>query len=266
MKKILLTVSTLMILFLSCTKESLRTQGSEQLKKVIQRTYAGDTYTLNYSYDTQNRLTFVKVGSSLYTWRSVTEIQYDAQGRLSKALHYQINDSNVVIKQDHSYTFVYNSSNQIIRKIYTALSSTTNGGKDHAFGYDAQGRLTADTTLADQNGGVERFATFIYDNNNNVIEERQFFGNGATPLHTYLYTYDNKRNPFLNIPDLGTSFYFVSYSTDDLSANNLTRRFRAGDEPTVSNHEYSPSGQLTKSLYFPENHPQFTTTFEYFYN
>ena len=265
MLKVLLATLLVFLLFISCTKENLRTQRTEVLEKMVQRNHDNRTYTFNYSYDDQNRLAYIKVGSSFYTWQSVTEVQYDAQGRLSKALYYDTNDSNVITRQNHSYTFFYDNQNRISRKIYTALSPTTTGGKDHSFGYDSKGRLIADSTLAGPNGEVERYSVFIYDGSNNVTETREFFGGGAAPLYTYFSTYDGKQNPYIHLPGLGAKFYFVNYSTQDLSANNLIINFRSGDEPSVYKHEYAPDGKLVKSVSFPEIHPQWANTFEYFY-
>lgn len=265
MRKVLWSVCFAILLFISCTKENLRTQSPGLLVKKVQRNSNNDTHTFAYSYDNQNRLTHIKVSGSSYSWRAVTEIQYDMQGQLHKSVYYQINDSNVVTNQSHSYSFVYDNNNRIVRQIYTALSTTTIGGEDHSFGYDAQGRLIADTTIADQNGGVERYSVFVYDSNNNVIEIKEHYGSGAAPLYTYYITYDNKQNPYTNFTDLNTNFYLVSSDIHNLNANNVIRMLRSGDAPSIYKHEYGPSGQLKSSITFPENYPQFTSSMEYFF-
>lgn len=266
MRKVLFALCSICILLNACTREDPGTQGAGLLEKVVIRNSDDVSYTSAYSYDRQNRLTHIRVGSSFYSWKAVTEIQYDLQGRLHKAIFYHVNDSNVITKLNHSYSYVYDNNNRIIRKIYTPLSPTTAGGKDHRFEYDAQGRLIADYTLADQSGVVERYTVFVYDSNNNVVEIKEHSGSATVPSYTYYLTYDNKQNPYTNFTGLNTRSYFVSSHVHDLGVSNVLRRFLPGDDPEIYKHEYSPSGRLARSTTFPESHPQFSSTMEYFFN
>src|SRR3954449_4136218 len=110
----LFLISALICAFCSCKKEELSTNRGETptpstslLKKVVSTNYDNTIYTTEYTYDNEKRPTTIAFSSNLYTWKNVVDIEYSSDSKLKKATYRTINDSNLLVENIVSYTFIY---------------------------------------------------------------------------------------------------------------------------------------------------------------
>jgi hypothetical protein len=123
--------------------------------------------------------------SSVYTWKSVVDIEHDASARLKMATYRTLSDSNIVMENIVSYTFVYDN-NRIVKRIATPLKPDHDQYYDHFYACDGQGRLIADSSINRQTSKVERYNKYQWDNNN-VTKNEDFIAtrNGVFSVGTF---------------------------------------------------------------------------------
>lgn len=265
MKKLLFALSTALILLTSCQREeTLQNTGGSLLQKEVMTTYDHVVYTTVYRYNNLNKLIEIQSWQSDMTGKNIIEVKHDAQGRMSQTLSYYVNDSNVVVRQLASVSFIYDNNNRIVKSLYTSLSPTTTEGWNKSLGYDANGRVVRDSSFSSVDGSLKEYAVFFYNDNNNAVEKTEYFAEEQAPIATWVNTYDDKLTPHSN---LGTDYYFILSGAlnYNYSVNNITKWVREGDEAEIVRYEYDASGRVLKAFAYPENHPQFTSAFEYFY-
>jgi hypothetical protein len=207
--KVLPLIAFLIILLVSCKKESDINEGS-LIKRTVQTSLYQPTTTVDtFLYDTQKRLTGIRYldTNSKYD----IQIEYDAQGRFSKIGY------GYMGRENYSCSFVYNSRGQIINKL-TVPSPGFDYAYDESYGYDDMGRVTSDTTYYKQTDSVLYFITFTYDNNGNVLEDD--FRNFIDPVNQgkTFYTFDSNPNPFYI---QGSNYFYLTGNSSYLSKNNI---------------------------------------------
>lgn len=266
-----LLLFTITIIFLyACKKEDLSSNTSDlssssisKLQKVIAINPDKSSFTTEYVYDSKEMLKSITFSSSDYTWKRVVDIEYDNDERLVKATYKTVNDSNVVVETNISYTYVYDEK-RIIKRIPTSFNLNPVENV-HVYSYDELGRLISDSTLHLQSSDVEGYSKFYWDANNNIIREDVFGRNGygTFSLSTYReYEYDNKKNPYLPLP----VYYANNLIFTHLSRNNVVISKHGGSLTDYQENNYNQDGLLIKTVIRPTDNPDLGITFEFFYD
>jgi hypothetical protein len=104
--------------------------------------------------------------------------------------------------------------------------------------YDSNGKL--DSTLLYQYNSTSTVKelwykyAYTWDTKNNIIKQDVIYLKNANSNTTYIYTYDDKINPVLNV----SGYYLIEFSPDDvatlLSANNMLTTTATGLDYTYS--------------------------------
>lgn len=266
----LLLFTITIIIFFACQKEDfsanspdLSYSSDSKLKKVIAINPDKNSFTSEYVYDNKERLKSMVFSSSDYTWKRVVDIEYDNDERLMRVTYKTVNDSNVVVENNISYTYVYDK-NRIIKRIPTSLNLNPVENV-HVYSYDELGRLNADSTLHLQTSQVEGYSKFYWDANNNIIREDVFGRNGygAFSLSTFReYEYDRKKNPYLPLP----VYYANNLIFTHLSKNNVVNTKHGGNLTEYQENNYNQDGILIKSISWPPANADLAITYEFFYD
>ena len=138
-----------------------------------------DNATYYYSYNSNGNLTEEKIVMSTFT--ITTQYYHTSNGNFSKAEK----DSDGDGKIDTTYTYEYNSKNQLIKD--TMIYSDGMGKVIKAYNYNSKGNLINEKTDSDGNGTYETVYTFTYDSEGKRI--RQSFN---TSNNTVSFEYDSE--------------------------------------------------------------------------
>ena len=128
----------------------------------------GTTYTTNYSYDNDNRLTQATTGSKSANYT------YDAYSRMTGIT--AKNGSSTVVSTSITYT------NPSTTSTSTQVKTWVTGGKTYTYTYDSRGNITA---ISDGSNTT----TYVYDSLDQLSRE-----NNQAAGKTWVYTYDNGGN------------------------------------------------------------------------
>lgn len=248
-KTTLLALFYVMLFVLSCKKES--DDRYSRLKQINYRTTAagiGDKIDVTFDYDAQGRVVSLNThlirnvffNNTQFEQLSTTTVMYNANGRFEKST-YTLNS-----KPQYFYTYYYNTKGQVTKKLHTKLHASAQA-EDHAYTYDNQGRLIADSVY-DSFNHVYRYSTYTYDGADNIVvyggAQRDQWGGGFVLYGEGYAKYDNKRNPH--------SLLDRNYSTiltAPCSKNNVVEGGSVnGSSKSFYENTYLPNGLLKKSL------------------
>ena len=213
MKTYLIIFSTLIFLSNSgCQKTNTISSLTDQLDSLVVRNLYNNNinYTIKYSYDNSGNLKFLNHSNNDQTYT----LNYNTIGDLVTS---KFKDGSTEIMVD---SFIYDISGKIIRKTGTPILPNLQINDD-SFTYDSQSRLISDSQLDKQTSTVLSYETYLYDNNDDIIE-RKFYSISSTGLPVLdggiSYSYDNKLNPFTKIK---IPYYMVSSDISNLSKHNV---------------------------------------------
>ena len=161
----------------------------------------GTTYTTNYSYDNDNRLTQATTGSKSANYT------YDAYSRMTGIT--AKNGSSTVVSTSITY------KNPSTTTTSTQVNKWTTGGKTYTYTYDSRGNITA---ISDGSNTT----TYVYDSLDQLTRE-----NNQAAGKTWVYTYDNggnilsKKEYAYTTGALGTVQDTISYGYGDSAWKDL---------------------------------------------
>ena len=161
----------------------------------------GTTYTTNYSYDNDNRLTQATTGSKSANYT------YDAYSRMTGIT--DKNGSSTVVSTSITY------KNPSTTTTSTQVNKWTTGGKTYTYTYDSRGNITA---ISDGSNTT----TYVYDSLDQLTRE-----NNQAAGKTWVYTYDNggnilsKKEYAYTTGALGTVQDTISYGYGDSAWKDL---------------------------------------------
>jgi hypothetical protein len=160
----------------------------------------------------------------------VQTFHYDLQGRLIRS---------------GTDSFVYNNSNQIIKRYRQLSSDPSRSFYVNSFTYDTNGRLVIDSIFTGKTiaNPAERMVTtsilYTYDNNNNLIKQDWINFSQVNPTHFIINNqFDNSPNPFNKNAYV---MYMAGAEPPVISTNNVSK---AGYV-----YEYYSNGYLKKISY-----------------
>lgn len=194
MKKLILLLSAMVLVFNSCTSDAdplpvytppVVDPTTVLVKKIIYTPAGSPSETANFFYN-GNKLVKITDGSSEYTTITYT-------GDLITSIqHYD--DTNTLIASEH---FTYNGSNKLVTNLYKDLIS--NDASKETYVYNADGTISVSkysgdiTTQTNYDGYYK-----MYFQNREVVKEENYDSTGNL-IETTDYTFDGKNNPFKNI-------------------------------------------------------------------
>jgi hypothetical protein len=208
-----MVISSLIILifFNACRKENTPAAGDKVLQRVVGR--SGDTIGYSsYEYDAAMRL--VTIIDSNNNDRSIgtTSIVYDTTGdpiKFTRYVRYTNRPASLTT------TLLIYQNGKVVEKL---LSNFNNSSYINAntYTYDMKGRLIKDSA------GSYGYTNFVYDDNDNIVQIKEFNASSGSMANTYTITssYDGNVNPYKGI---GLTLYFITNSYSLLSRHNRTR-------------------------------------------
>lgn len=192
---------------------------------------------LTYVYDSQKRLVSVIDSNNNDHQRSQLHFVYNAQGRFDSVAY-------IGAPVPISYLFLYNSKGQIVQRREPYTSSNPNPIRNK-YGYDAAGRLIADSIINYWSNEAFRVYSYSWDNNGNITESKTFDNNNGSfqLVQSRQFLYDNKPNPYYSI---GKVLYFLGERMNGgeylLTRNNLTKKTFANGEYLTYTYQYNSNG------------------------
>jgi hypothetical protein len=219
MKKIVTLLIMLFLMFASCSKDDENSQNQESIilpKKII-KTEGVDSYQLILSY---NGNKILEVNNSKDDYKYVYTYTGDL---ITKKILYK---GTVITNIDE-----YNYDNGIIKNVLITKNSTDKSTgfvtvykSRTAYINNADGTITEQNYSIDSVTGIEtklpenRIFTFV---NGNLVKEvrNSPFSNSIIYKYTYLFEYDDNKNPYKNILGLNK----IGYSNDVSSINNVKK-------------------------------------------
>ncbi|WP_214073289.1 hypothetical protein [Mucilaginibacter sp. dw_454] len=231
------------VLFNSCKKHDENTPPITAKLKYLTKQISvatsiiGTTTTItNYNYDDNKRLVAQETGTTVITYA------YDNNGNLS-LVTYKTNDEIV-----YTQTFTYTDG-----KVSAAIRRTYQNGvvmTTDTYSFVFSGNNITEIHSDGDNG--PQLSTYSYDTNNDIVRV-------IANTRTTLYTYDDKKNRFTNVPP--TFKNVLIGSAEICSPNNFTS---VGDGSTtqIYNYNYDSDGYPT-ARYLNAGFQTFT--YSYFY-
>jgi len=182
MKKLLYLFSAIALTLASCSDEDDSNNSSVVLlKKAIDTHEDNSTYTTNYEYSGTK---LVKVSDDDDEYQLFTY-----SGNLITKIEYFLSDNTL----DQIDTFSYDSSERLIQMVRVFPTDTDWGNKE-TYTYNANGTVTANYYSGDYNSQTNLDDTATITINNNSVTQISY-----TSGRTLTYTYDNKKNPMINV-------------------------------------------------------------------
>jgi YD repeat-containing protein len=265
-----LLLLTVIFITISCNKEEEDKEDNIRLKKIISSyELAGSNRTSSrlFHYNAQGRITTIErhtiaedpTTNTKTETKGLTVLDYDANGRLIRNT-YSANNKTLFY-----FTYYYNDKGQVAKMIHTLLDPGI-AIQDHAFAYDGQGRLIADTGYA-SSSYFYHLRTYGYDDAGNTVT----YGVGQKPseegdivMSKEGYAkYDSKGNPF-SLLDPGYHVLFDLLSGSLFNRNNPVES-RGADSDVVETYEntYLPNGMLKEYTRRSSNNNVVKEWFEY---
>ncbi|WP_269227233.1 hypothetical protein [Flavobacterium eburneipallidum] len=219
MKRTITLLSILFLMFASCTKDNENSQNQEStiLPKKIIKTEGTNTYELILSYN-ENKI--LEENNSLDNYKYVYTYTDDL---ITKKILFK---GNIIINVDE---YIYDNGK--VKNIITTKNSidkitgviTTYKSKT-IYSDNTNGTITEQNYSIDSVTGIEtklpENRILTYANGNLVKEVKNSLSyNTITYKYTYLYEYDNNKNPFKNILGLNK----ISSNSDVSSSNNVIK-------------------------------------------
>ncbi|RXR20495.1 hypothetical protein EQG63_00765 [Flavobacterium amnicola] len=224
MKKLILLLSAVALVFASCTSDAdplpvytppVADVNTTLPKKMIYTETGYPTETYNYFYN-GNKLTKItdEFGYSkiTYTGDLITLIQ-----------HYD--DTNTLVASEH---FTYNGSNKLVTNLYKDLESDY--GSKETYVYNADGTVTVSKFGGDATTQNDDFGYYkMFFLNREVVKVENYDSTGVLGETTNL-TYDGKNNPYKNI----VGWAQLQYSSSQLAGayQNVIHNDRPSEDYT----------------------------------
>ena len=243
----------LLIILVSCKKEEASQNEGKLLKRITISSIFGSKVD-SFIYDSEKRLIQIKcIRGQDYD----KIVEYDMAGMISKVNYtYQGSDQ-------YSFTFLRNTSGQIIKKITTPEPGYS-FAYNHSYTYNSDGQLASDTTYYQQSDSIVYYYSYKYDGKGNIVELN--FMNLTNPNNQGKTTciYDSNPNPFYS---QSMNNYFIINNLTYLSRNNIVQELSSCCPPIKNQITYQtnqlPNKIISENPIFP-NGPVYTTTlFEY---
>jgi hypothetical protein len=159
------------------------------------------------------------------------------------------------------YTFVFDSGDRIIKKLYKGLGQLID--VTNTYTYDTSGNMVADSVFDNYWAKtVYWIASYTYDQNRNVIESNVVDTGSGTLLVQGQCTYDNDLNP---LGDKTVMNYFLDSGYEfPAGKNNLLKEIFEGRTIVNYIYEYNSNG-LPKKCSFVANNDPLVTYMDYYY-
>lgn len=248
MKKIIFALSTVCLLFASCTgndDENNTNESGVLLKKTVEVDSDGDAFVRNYNYDGNKLVDLSDEDGKIvftYTGNLITKMDYkDVNG-----VSYQVD------------TFTYENDKLMS---YVSIEPLEQVGRKEVYVYNSDGTVNINTfsgnlTSQTQAGGTGK----VFFANGEISKIQTTIG---LVTETTNYTYDSKNNPQKNILGLD-KLAFINGEGDGVLRNILSEVFVSEDYTDTFTYQYT---------YTPANYPATSvetyegdiTTTTYFY-
>jgi hypothetical protein len=216
MKLYSILLCTLAVLIVACEKSNNDTTPSEPLKQLkYTLSSKGDSTAFEYNTDHSIRQVFTQ-----NNWGIVTLLpSYDAEGKMTKITEPNANRITQI--------FTHNSTSQLLESFYYSGLASDNR-------YSFRDSVSYKNGLIDtiymnlwygENVHAPVYYKFYYnwDTKGNIVKMAKIDMSFPQEIHTttYIYTYDDKANPYHQIKD----YYFFNFLEEELpmklSANNI---------------------------------------------
>ncbi len=250
---------------MSCQKDKLPDANGTILDKIILKDYEDNLVlgTESYSYSSQNKLIAITniapVDITNNNPGSVDSIflEYDGQGRLLKSTN-----SNMVGGNIFSYTFIYDSNGNIVKKVGTPILANLSLD-NYSYAYNTQGNIIADSQYYGITSSIVAYNTFSYNADDNINEVSQYENNDGSLIFIgkITYQYDKNGNPYAQI---GIPLFLISDNIKGLSKNNQTSEIINNRLIAAPNYSYYSNGLPRKAIYGPATDLN-AKTIEFFY-
>ncbi len=245
MKKFLFFVSVLALAFTSCSEESSNSSSNNNtpilLTKIIETFPDNSSWTTQYEYSGTKLVKQIDDdGHFTYTYTNnlITEVKYYESNTLAQTETYDYDANDRVI----TYTIIDNLD--------------TNWGNKETYVYNPDGSISVNYYIGDAFSQTTLNNTGTINFTNGEVSQISF-----SDGRTRSYTYDNKKNPFINV----TGFDKISFCNQEASGilHNITEEDDSADmDDLIASYTYNSND-------FPET--SIETDFEviniqYFYN
>lgn len=184
-------------------------------------------------------------------WYKGKEEEFDIKGNKIKIIIFGYNEFSNKFQAITEITFIYNSNNQLIKTYSSSILMTDEHDvisfytpyklfTSLEFTYDLNGNLLKES----YDGDNPYVKSYRYDNNNNIIYEREW-SNGKISEHNYKLTYDSKGNIIEKIENDSDK---TNYVYDD--KNNLREIFSSyrNSKKMLITIKYDERGNETESI------------------
>lgn len=251
MKKLLILVSALALVFTSCSNDdddtSSNTSSPVLLTKTVETYDDGSTLTTNFSYS----------GNKLIGWTDSdgesTTFSYDSNGRLTSFVE-SYYDSNDDLVSDNA-SVIYDSNGRITSFVF-------DDGTHFDYTYNSDGTIDEDSySLTNNIPTLSDSYKYAFSNGNIVTELG--FGNASGKSVTS--TFDSKNSPIKNMFDYPVAFYIffgfdannnlLSYDFNDTSNSyqyNIvySYTYNSNDYPITSSEDNSEEGVISTQYFY----------------
>lgn len=255
MKKLLLLLSFVSLLFSSCSSDSSTSGNNQAFVLPSQDIYTnslGQVYSTNYYY-TGNKIN--------YSESDNLKIVYLYTNDLITKKEFRDPNTNYLFSQ---LLFTYDNSQRIIKEI--TLSPQTDSGVKVLYEYNSDGTVTENVylgTVAAQTT-FESTGKYFVGTNGEIARKENYSASGTT---TYYYSYDTKNNPFKNVLNLNKlrPMGLGSFNMTVSNAVNPSNVIINSTSHTISyNADNYPVSVITTSVNNSSGNSS-TTSIQYFY-
>ena len=246
MKKLFITASLALFMLSSCSDDDAATTNTSSMLPIkVVTAYGDEIITENITY---NGNKIVKDAYSdgyydlfMYTGDNITSIKSYS------------NDGTAVGEE----SFTYNSSNQLIKHVYTSYEDDSYGEKI-LFTYNANGTISTTQYSGNANAQNDLDGTGVMTVSNGNVMSYSFTNDGASTPQVNTYTFDDKNNPLKNVT--GASAISIAYAEDGV--NNIITRTGFGTTSTYA-HTYNSANFPVKTVITTGNTTESTTDYTY---
>lgn len=220
---------------------------------VYDKVEGGGFLKTKYFYDINNKMSKIEEYYSNGNISTRKEFFYDSNGKINKITFFDGTFTN---------SWEFSRSGNVVTGAKLGGSGNVTDNKVR-YTFNADGLLIKFEKYIDNSGTLQYsdYATFVYDNNKNVIELKRSYGGvhdvigGQTPTSTNLFThtYDSKINPLHNV--------YMNYYENFILIQNDVYAFGL---PYGSTYRTYGKNNILETNY-PSNYPYEKYKYEYLY-
>jgi len=215
-----------------------------RIEQVVVDTYKGSysekskpQSSIIYTYDSNGKLKTSEERQNPATPSKVNQFEYSANGELAKTV-----TTDMVIKRGYQTGYRFNSNHTVFQaKSYEVLNNNQKlllGTRQYV--YENEDVLSEIRWI--ENGKVLRSQQFVYDEKNNVKEERFLDGTGTT-TQTVSYLYDDQNRPtYVGIREKNQPLKEFTYQYDFRSNPSRIEWKEGGISRGLVTYEYNGNG------------------------